>query len=341
MKNKNYRIRLIFAAGLLMFLGLWLGCSASQKKPESEVAENYIEETEKIAEIERFNEKLFASSDFDTDPSDYLLGPGDLLQITVFEAAELETKARVSSRGSVSLPLLGLVQVEDLTAREAEVKIEEKYREKYIKDPHVSVFVEEHFSQRISLVGEVKNPGTYDYPSKLRLLDVLALAGGLSTNAGRVAQVRRMGDATEKWGMMIIDLDKLIGDGFVEFNIEINGGDVIFVPKAGVYFVDGAVRKPGSYPITQEINIMEALVSAGGFLPYANESQATLVRFMEDGKREVKELDLQKIEDQEITLNDRDVLIAKSNVLKKLATGFRIWFTPAGVAFGFYGVNNR
>jgi len=338
MKNKNYRIRLIITAGLLIFLGLWLGCSSPPKPSDSGTVEKFDAETEKSVEIEKLNEKLFDASQMDTDPSDYLLGPGDLLHITVFEAADLETKARVSSRGSVSLPLLGLVQVEDLTAREAEVKIEEKYRAKYIKDPHVTVFVEEHFSQRVSIVGEVNKPGTYDYPSKLRLLDVLALGGGLSNNAGRIAQVRRLGDKTEKYGMMIVDLDKLIGDGFVELNIEINGGDVIFVPKAGVYFVDGAVRKPGSYPITQEINIMEALVSAGGFQPYANENQATLIRYLKDGKREAKELDLLKTEDQEITLNDRDVLIAKSNLLKQLATGFRIWFTPGGVAFGFYGV---
>jgi polysaccharide export outer membrane protein len=299
--------------------------------------EKFDTDTDKSEEIERLNEKLMDAAQMDTDPGDYLLGPGDLLHITVFEAAELETKARVSSRGDISVPLLGLVHVEDLTAREAEVRIEEKYREKYIKDPHVTVFVEEHHSQRISLVGEIKNPGTYDYPSKMRLLDVLALGGGLSTDAGRIAQVRRMGDSDEKYGMMIVDLDKLIGEGFVELNIEINGGDIIFVPKAGVFFVDGAVRKPGSYPIKQEITVMEAIVSAGGFQMYANKQQATLVQYQEDGEREVKELNLLKADHQAITLNDRDVLIVKSNVLKQLALGFRIWMTPGGVAFGYYG----
>jgi polysaccharide export outer membrane protein len=317
-------------------MGLWLGCSSGpQEKPESEVADNYIEETEKSAEIDRLNQKLFASSDFDTDPSDSLLGPGDLLHITVFEAAELETKARVSSRGYVSLPLLGLIQVEDLTAREAEVRIEEKYREKYIKDPHVSVFVEEHFSQRITLVGEVKNPGTYDYPSKLRLLDVLALGGGLSTDAGRLVQVRRIGDTSSEYDMMIVDLDKLIEDGLIRLNIEINGGDVIFIPKAGVFFVDGAVRRPGSYPVKEKINIMKALVSAGGFQPYADKSEATLVRYVKDGEREIKKLDLKKIEDQEIIVKDRDVIIVKTNVLKKTVMGLRLWLGPGGLGIGY------
>jgi len=335
MKNRNYRILLVIAAGLLILPVLWLGCSGPQKKPESEAAAKFEAETEKNPEIDRLNEKLLFASKLDTDPSDYLLGPGDLLHITVFEAEELETKARVSSRGSVSLPLLGLVHVEDLTAREAEIKIEEKYREKYIKDPHVTVFVEEHFSQRITLVGEFKNPGTYDYPSKMRLLDALALGGGLSNNAGRVVQVRRMGETPKEYNMMMVDLDQLIGEGRIELNFEINGGDVIFVPKAGVYFVDGAVRKPGSYPITQKINIMEAMVSAGGFQPYASKSSATLIRYLEDGKREVKELDLQKMEDQEITVQDRDVIIAKSNVLKQAVQGFRIWLGPGGLGVGY------
>ena len=331
------RFGLIIAAGLLLFPGLWLGCSTSQEIPRDASVEKFDAETDKSEEIERLNQKLMDSAQMDTDPGDYLLGPGDLLHITVFEAPELETKARVSSRGDVSVPLLGLVHVEDLTAREAEVHIEDKYREKYIKDPHVTVFVEEHHSQRISLVGEIKNPGTYDYPSKMRLLDVLALGGGLTIDAGRIAQVRRMGDSEEQYGVMIVDLDKLIGEGFVEFNIEINGGDIIFVPKAGVFFVDGAVRKPGSYPIKQETTVMEAIVSAGGFQLYANKQQATLVQYLESGEREVKELNLLKAEHQSITLNDRDVLIVKSNVLKQMALGFRIWMTPAGVAFGYYG----
>jgi polysaccharide export outer membrane protein len=333
---------LVTAAGLLIFPGLWLGCSSGpQEKPQSEVAEKFTAETEMIEEIERLNEKLFASSKFDTDPGDSLLGPGDLLHIMVFEAAELETKARVSSRGYVSLPLLGLVQVEDLTAREAEIEIEEQYRAKYIKDPHVTVYVQEHVSQRITLVGEVKNPGTYDYPSRLRLMDVLAIAGGLSDKAGRIVQVRRMGKTPGEYDMMIVDLDKLIEEGLIDLNIEINGGDVIFVPKSGVFFVTGAIRRPGSYPITQETDIMEALVTAGGFRPYAMKSKATLIRYIEDGKREVKELDLNNPEHQEITVKDRDVIIAKANVLKRTIMGLNIWIGPGGLGVGYRDPEGR
>ena len=97
----------------------------------------------------------------------------------------------------MTLPLLGSVLVDGLSAREAEEMIENLYRVRYIKDPHVSIFVEEHFSRRVTLMGQFRNPGTYDYLSKQRLLDVMALGGGLSDIAGRVVQVRRYSNLQE------------------------------------------------------------------------------------------------------------------------------------------------
>ena len=128
-------------------------------------------------EVRELNEKILAQAQITHDPSEYLLGSGDLLEVKVFEAEELTSSVRVSSRGFITLPLIGQMMIKGLTAREAEQKIEDKYRERYIKDPHVNVFVKEHFSQRITLVGQFKNPGTYDYLSKQRLLDVIALGG--------------------------------------------------------------------------------------------------------------------------------------------------------------------
>jgi polysaccharide export outer membrane protein len=172
-------------------------------------------------EIAEINEQLFASARMHTDPSDYLLGSGDLLQVKVFEAEDLNTTVRISSRGYVTLPLLGAVSVKDLSAREAEEKIENLYRARYIKDPHVSVFVEEHFSRRVTLMGEFRNPGTYDYLSKQRLLDVMALGGGLSEKAGRVVQIRRYGGSAEGQNVVIVDLDQLVKEGRSELNIKL------------------------------------------------------------------------------------------------------------------------
>jgi polysaccharide export outer membrane protein len=267
-----------------------------------------------------------------SDPSDYLLGAGDLLQISVFEAEELDCKVRVSSRGFITLPLLGPVLVKGFSAREAEQKIEDLYRQRYIKNPHVGIFIEEHFSRRVTLMGQFKNPGTYDYFSKQRLLDVMALGGGLSEKAGLVVQIRKSGDSPDGQAVIIVDLDQLIREGRSELNIKINAGDVLFVPEAGVFFVDGAVRKPGSYYIKHQTTVQEAFVEAGGLAPYANKNQAVLVRYIENDKRQMIKLDLSQPDTLEMEVKDRDVLIAESGVFDKLVhgMGFYIGFPGLG-----------
>ncbi len=150
---------LIFKA--LLFIGIFFGCATHQ--PQQELNYSYKDD-----EITQINEQILASAQMPADPSDYLLGAGDLLQINVFEAEELNAKVRVSSRGYVTLPLIGSVLVKGLSAREAEQKIEELYRERYIKNPHVGIFIEEHFSRRVTLMGQFQKPGTYDYHFKTK-----------------------------------------------------------------------------------------------------------------------------------------------------------------------------
>lgn len=309
------------------------GCSNKQEQ-NRDIVERYVAAPVKNDDITRLNEQLFSAAQMNVDPSDYVLGAGDLLQITVFEAENLNTTVRVSSRGHVTLPLLGQIRVKGLTARETEIKIENLFRSKYIKNPHVSVFVEEHFSQRVTLVGQFKNPGTYDYLSKQRLLDVMALAGGLSDKAGRTVQVRRRGDIPGKPNVFVVDLDRLIEEGRTELNIEINGGDVIFVPKAGNFFVDGAVRRPGSYPIRNKMILREALTAAGGIAPYALKDSFVLIRYFKDTGRKALELE-NNPENREMKIQDRDIIVVKSSTWGKLVHGTGINIGIPGFGFGY------
>jgi len=331
----KYRLICVFiASGLALCYGTLAGCAdhhqnVSETMPSAELKQD---------EIAHFNEQLLASARVNTDPSDYLLGSGDLLQVKVFEAEDLNTTVRVSSRGYVTLPLLGAVSVKDLSAREAEEKIENLYRARYIKDPHVSIFVEEHFSRRITLMGQFRNPGTYDYLAKQRLLDVMALGGGLSEKAGRVVQVRRYGGADEGQNVFIVDLEQLVKEGRSDLNIEINSGDVLFVPEAGTFFVDGAVRRPGSYYIQHKTTVHEALLEAGGMAPYADKNQATLIRYTEKGTREIIKLDLTDPQTLELEVKDRDVLITEASVYGKLVHGVGINIGIPG--FGGVGYKN-
>ncbi|MGD8548883.1 MAG: polysaccharide biosynthesis/export family protein [Desulfobacterales bacterium] len=333
-KTTNIRFFLIAAMTVtLLALFLW-GCSKKQER-NSDMIERYIAAPVKNDDITRLNQQLFSAAQMNVDPSDYLLGSGDLLQISVFEAENLNTTVRVSSRGHVTLPLLGQIQVKGLTARETEIKIENLFRSKYIKDPHVSVFVQEHFSQRVTLVGQFKNPGTYDYISKQRLLDVMALAGGLSDKAGRTVQVRRHGDIPGKPNVFVVDMDRLIKEGRTELNIEINGGDVIFVPEAGNFFVDGAVRRPGSYPIRNKMVLGEALLAAGGIAPYAIKDSLVLIRYFKDTGRKAIELEYNP-ENQEMEIQDRDIIVVKSSTWGKLVHGTGINIGIPGLGVGYH-----
>lgn len=327
-------------AGLIAIGLLLNACAAgNQKAADEAMVKTYsTAATPKANEIDKINEQLFAAANLSEDISDYLLGSGDLLEITVFESEALNSKVRVSSRGFITLPLLGHVEVKGLSAREAEEHIEKLLiDDRYIRTPHVSIFVEERFSQRVTIVGKVKNPGTYDYKTKHRLLDVLALSGGLSEEAGTTIQIRRIGDTPSAKNVFIVDIDRLLKEGNTELNIEINGGDVVFVPEAGVFFVDGAVRKPGTYAIKQKMILHEAVLVAGGFAPYADKKRVTLIRFNDLGERELIELDLEaNPEKMNLAVQDRDVIFARSSAWGKVVhgTGFNIGI-PGVAGFGY------
>jgi polysaccharide export outer membrane protein len=333
LKNKHRIVYQVMGFGFFFCFSILTGCmnnrNAGRSLPPAQL---------KQKEIAEMNEKLFASARIGTDPRDYLLGSGDLIQVKVYEAADLNTTVRVSSRGNITLPLLGTVSVNNLSAREAEEKIEKLYRVRYIKDPHVSIFVEEHFSRRVTLMGQFRNPGTYDYLSKQKLLDVMAIGGGLTDIAGSVVQVRRFGDSPVGQSVFIVDLDQLIKEGKSELNIEINSGDILFVPEAGTYFVDGAVRRPGSYHIKHKTTIQEAFLEAGGLAPYANKKKATLIRYMETGERQMIQLDLSQEETMELEVKDRDVLVSEASLYGKLVHGVDIQLGIPG--FGLVGYEN-
>ncbi len=288
-------------------------------------------------DIRSLNQQILAAAQVNTAAGDYLLGPGDLLDIKVFESEELSTTVRVSSRGFVTLPLLNQVSVEGFSSREAEKTIEDLYKVSYLKDPHVSIFVKEHVSQRITLVGEFEKPGTYDYYTKMRLLGVLAMGGGLSEMAGTTVQIRRVGGAKNgESQLLVVDLDKLIRDGQSELNIEILGSDVIFVPEAGTFLVEGAVRKPGAYPINKSLNVREAIGVAGGFKPYAIPNKITLIRYNEDsGMPEIKDIDFATDDYGSMFMKDGDVLLALSDGWRKFVNGagFRAGLPWFGVGY--------
>lgn len=323
----NSSRKLVTLSALVLIVSMIAACS-SGPKPTARLEDFVAQETESQQQVQQLNDKLFASAGGAPQMQDYVLGEGDLLQVTVFESAELNTDARVGARGLISLPLVGTVDVKGLTVREAEQKIEDLFRQKYIQDPHVNVFVKEHVSGKITILGAVNKPGTFDHLTRRRVLDVLAVAEGLTDKAGRTVQLRRPSEDPEHPTLFFVDLDELIDGGRSELNLEVKSGDSLYVPPAGTVYVDGAVRKPGNYPITPKMSLQEAIAAAGGFSTTAKESDIKLVRPAKDGKKDVVQLSLKSAEEgsRSVEIRDRDVVFVETSALEKVVYGLRLNF---------------
>jgi polysaccharide export outer membrane protein len=207
---------------------------------------------------ETLNESLLAA--VGEDPAgevlagaDYRIGPGDLLQIAVFQVEELNRTVRVRSDGAISLPLLGSVRVVGATSSELEEQLAARLREQYLQDPQVSVFVEEYRSHPVTVLGQVNQPGIYYLRGRRTLLEVLSEAGGLTEEAGRTVHLRRRTwneDAREAgFELVVVDLAALLESDAPDSEFVLRDHDAVHVPKAGFVFVEGAVKEPGAYPL--------------------------------------------------------------------------------------------
>jgi len=332
----------------LMFFPVFLsiilmqGCAGEERFADTTTLKDFQASVEKEQPLEVSGVSI-QNTRMETIPEvvegDYLLGPGDLLSITVFETEDLNTEVRVSSRGYVNVPLLDEVQVLNLTAAEAEQKIEDLYKKDFLHDPHVSVYIKEHMSKQITLVGAVESPGTFDYVSSRKLLDVLAIADGLQDDAGPIAYVTRKDHKTGRTATYQVDLDDLVKNGNMAHNHTIVGGDVIYIPESGYCFVDGAVRKPGSYAISSNMTVTGAITLAGGLASWADDDKIKLIRYMGRGQdRQVVSLsysDLQAGVGDTLVLLDQDIIYAESSASGKFfsGTGFTLGFMGTGVTF--------
>ncbi len=333
----QYSSRVFLFLAVFLSLLIVIGCAEEERFKQTTTIEQF-QETHADKANRKLTQRTYTpmptTQEIGVEGSDYLLGAGDLIVVKVFESEDLEAEVRVSSRGNINLPLLNDLNVLNLTAAEAEQKIEDMYRKDFLHDPHVSVYIKEHMSKQITIVGAVQEPGTYDYINRRNLLDVLALGDGLADDAGTVAYITRSDPKTGAMANYVIDLEDLIKNGNMAYNHPILGGDVIFIPESGYCFVDGAVRKPGSYPLSGNMTITEAITLAGGLAGWADDDKIKLIRFMGRGsERQVVSLsyaDLQAGLGDSLELQDQDIIFAESSSSGK-------FFSGAGFTLGFMG----
>jgi polysaccharide export outer membrane protein len=238
----------------------------------------------------------------------YIVGPDDVLAITVFGRDELSGKYMVQADGSFTFPLLNRVKVGGLGVQQIENDLRQRLADGFLKNPQVGVTVEQYRSQQVIIIGEVRNPQTLEFTGSMTLMTALARAGSITERAAPEAFIQRAsagaalvrdradierlqkaGDA----GIIQVDLEALT-KGALSENVVLRGGDTVFVPKAATAFVSGHVVTPGEYPIRKGMTVRQILALAGGPTERGSTSRMQVIRQV--GKED-KTLDIE-LQDQ-------------------------------------------
>lgn len=238
----------------------------------------------------------------------YLIGPGDILRISVFKSPDLSLDARVSESGTLSYPLIGTVPVGGLTLPAAEKKIGQLLKDGgFVLNPQVNILVTQAFNNLVSVIGEVKNAGRYSLEAAGgHLSGMLAVAGGIAQTGGDTVIVS--GTRNGKPFRREIDIVAMsMGTGASE-DLLLAGGDTVFVNRAPEFYIYGQVQKPGQVRLERGMTVMQALASGGGVT--GKGTSRGIVRHRRDATGKVKEESVSLDDD----VRDQDVIYVKESL---------------------------
>jgi len=221
---------------------------------------------------------------------DFLLGAGDSIHIAVYRSPELTLDIRVSAEGAVTIPLLGAVQVGGLRISEAESRIAKGLQDGgFLQDPQVNITLVVTRANSVSIIGQVNRPGMYPIEnSNLRLSEALALAGGIAMSSGITGSVPS-GDKVILKGMRDgkpylkeITVSSIYLGKMVDDDVVVYPRDEIYVPFL-TFYIYGEVQRPGAFPLSSQMTVMQALTQGGGLTPRGTERNITLYRRNSNG----------------------------------------------------------
>jgi len=239
---------------------------------------------------------------------DYLLVPGDIIKISVFKNPDLSLDARISEGGTIGYPLVGAVPLGGLTLPAAERKISQMLKDGgFVLNPQVNILLTTALGNLVSVIGEVNTAGRYSLDATGgHLSGMLAAAGGISESGGDVAIVT--GIRGGKPFRREIDIVKMSMGGNGADDIELHGGDSVFVNRYPVFYIYGQVQKPGQFRLERNMTVMQALASGGGVT--GKGTQRGIVRHRRDATGKVKEESVSMDDNVE----DQDVIYVKESL---------------------------
>jgi polysaccharide biosynthesis/export protein len=230
--------------------------------------------------------------------NNYIVGPQDVLAITLFDQQDLSGKYTVEADGTFTFPLIGRVKAGGMSLRDVEQALRTQLSDGFFKNPQVSVSVEQYRSQRIFVVGEVRAPGPYPLVGDMTLIEALARAGSTTEHAAGEALIVRSSDGSrstgpvlpdQKNGADVIRVDiKALQSGRLSENAILRDGDTIFVPRAELVYVFGHVHSPGAYTLQSGVTVLQALSLAGGVTDRGAMGRIRIARLLEGKRTELR-----------------------------------------------------
>jgi polysaccharide biosynthesis/export protein len=257
---------------------------------------------------------------------------GELVHVNVFDAPDLSFITRVSESGDIPYPILGSVHIAGLNSLDAAKMLAKELKDKNLMlDPEVTVTVDSARTG-ITVLGEVHSPGIYPPPGKHQLSDLLATAGGLTANTGRLIEITNDRNPGKKdyvsWDPTMHNTEN--------FDRLVSPGDRVLVRACGIAYVGGNVLKPGAYSLcgSPNMTLSEVMALAGGVAPNAAPNKTFLVRAEPDGTKVVQQIDVKKVLTSRVAdpvVHEDDIIYVSPSPLKailKSATAFALSISP-------------
>lgn len=276
--------------------------------------------------------------------TDYPLGPGDVLEVSVPGMQEITNRTvRVSGVGTIAFPLIGTIQASGLTEEQLQEEIRRRLEANYMHNPQVNIFVREYRSRQVAVIGAVARPSLYNLTSEAdTILDMISLAGGMTSEAAprihfipaEPIEKEKAKEITstlpvelishnpaplllKRTDPLVIDLKNLTEDAnHLYLALPVRPGDVLMVLGGGDVLIEGWVEKPGSYKITSGLTILGAVASAGGPLFAADTSSVKIIRTDKKGKKTFLLANLEGLkrgEQPDIPIQEGDIIEVSSS----------------------------
>lgn len=237
------------------------------------------------------------------------LFPGQTVHVSVFNAPDFSTTMQVSGAGDIAVPVVGPIHVEGLNSQQVGQLVESRLRERQlVLDPHVIVTIDAP-NTGITVLGEVRSPGIYQPTGKRMLSDMLAAAGGLTANTGRLIEISNTRAPEDS---VSLSWDPTMRDT-KNYDYPVRSGDRILVKSCGIAYVGGRVAKPGAYSLcgSPTMTLSEVIAMAGGLAPFTSTKHTYLIRTRADGAREAQQYDIKGV----LTAKKEDPLVRENDIV--------------------------